>query len=167
MLSELNNKYKELTSLLIRNRITISTMESCTSGLVACLITDTEGSSEVMRGAFVTYCNEAKIMCGVPKETIDKYGVYSIETAGDMAEAAREHFATDIGIGITGTFGNPDRNNADSRPGKVCYSISYGEDLYDYELSLSEGSIRSEYKKTVAMDVAEELLKVLKNAGNH
>ena len=63
-------------------------MESCTSGLIASLITDTEGASAVMKGAYITYSNEAKVLHGVPKETIDKYGVYSYETAEDMAFSA-------------------------------------------------------------------------------
>jgi len=161
MLKDINAKYRELTERLIAKKLTIATMESCTSGLVACLITDTEGASEVMRGAFVTYCNEAKIMCGVPEDTLKNYGVYSQETADDMAEAARAHFATDIGIGITGTFGNIDPSNADSVTGKVYYAISFGEDIYEYELKLSEGLTRQEYKKTVAEDVVDELLKVI------
>jgi len=161
MLKDISGKYKSLTDLMIKRGLTIATMESCTSGLVACLITDTEGASAVMRGAFVTYCNEAKIMCGVPEETIKEFGVYSRETADDMAEAARNHFGTAIGIGITGTFGNVDLNNGDSIPGKIYYAISYGDDIYEYELVLDKGLSRREYKNIVAEDVADELMKVL------
>ena len=77
-------KYKELTLGLIRRGLTITTMESCTSGQIASLITDTEGSSAVLKGAFVTYSNEAKIMQGVPAAIIGTYGVYSAETASAM-----------------------------------------------------------------------------------
>ena len=73
-------KYTELTLGLIRRGLTITTMESCTSGQIASLITDTEGSSAVLKGAFVTYSNEAKIMQGVPAAIIGTYGVYSAET---------------------------------------------------------------------------------------
>ena len=65
--------------------MTITTMESATSGQIASLITDTEGSSAILKGAFITYCNEAKIMQGVPAEILDKYTVYSKETAEAMA----------------------------------------------------------------------------------
>lgn len=54
--------YRKLTRLLIEKKMTITTMESATSGQIASLITDTEGSSAVLKGAFVTYCNEAKMM---------------------------------------------------------------------------------------------------------
>ena len=75
------------------------------------LITDTEGSSAVLKGAFVTYCNEAKIMQGVPAEIIDRYTVYSNETAGAMAQACRKAYNANIGIGVTGTMGNVDPAN--------------------------------------------------------
>ncbi|MGN0960180.1 MAG: CinA family protein, partial [Coriobacteriales bacterium] len=51
--------YRQLTLLLIERGLSASTMESCTGGLIASLITDTEGSSAVLKGAFVTYSNEA------------------------------------------------------------------------------------------------------------
>jgi nicotinamide mononucleotide (NMN) deamidase PncC len=51
--------------MLIKKHLTVSTMESATSGQIASLITDTEGSSAVLKGAFITYCNEAKIMQGL------------------------------------------------------------------------------------------------------
>ena len=90
-------KYTELTLGLIRRGLTITTMESCTSGQIASLITDTEGSSAVLKGAFVTYSNEAKIMQGVPAAIIGTYGVYSAETAAAMAEACRAVYGADIG----------------------------------------------------------------------
>ena len=49
--------YARLTKLLIERKMTITTMESCTAGQIASLVTDTEGSSAVLKGAFVTYCN--------------------------------------------------------------------------------------------------------------
>ena len=122
--SEVHRKYKHLTKKLIETRQTITTMESCTSGQIASLITDTEGSSAVLKGAYITYSNEAKIKQGVPKETIDTYGIYSAETAEAMAVACRTSFKADIGIGVTGSFGNADPNNPDSVPGEVFFAIA-------------------------------------------
>ena len=60
--SEIRKDYENLTKQLIERNLTITTMESATSGQIASLITDTEGSSAVLKGAFITYSNEAKIM---------------------------------------------------------------------------------------------------------
>ncbi|MCR4869264.1 MAG: CinA family protein [Lachnospiraceae bacterium] len=117
-------KYETLTKALITNHITISTMESCTSGSIASLITDTEGASAVFEGSFVTYSNQAKIMCGVPSSIIDTYGVYSSQTAEAMALCALIAFQTDVAVGVTGSFGNIDPANEDSVPGHVYYSIA-------------------------------------------
>ena len=61
---------------LIDTHTTVSTMESCTSGMIASTITDTEGASAIFPGGYVTYLNETKIFIGVEEEIIRKYGVY-------------------------------------------------------------------------------------------
>ena len=73
--AEVREKYRRLTLRLIEAGTTVTTMESCTSGQVISLITDTEGSSAVVKGAFVTYDNEAKVQQGVPADIIGHYGV--------------------------------------------------------------------------------------------
>ena len=110
---------RSLTKLLIQKNMTISTMESATAGQIVSLITDTEGASAIIKGAFVTYCNEAKIMQGVPSEVIDKYTVYSKETAIAMAEACSKAYKSDIGIGVTGTMGNVDPFNKEANIKKL------------------------------------------------
>lgn len=139
-------KYEELTKYLIAEGITITTMESCTAGQIASLITDTEGSSAVFKGAFVTYSNEAKIAQGVPGETIEKYGVYSAETASAMAKACKDAMQADIGIGVTGSFGNVDPNNADSKPGEVYFAIADKNGVGSYHYILPEQPSRLAYK---------------------
>ena len=57
---ELSRKLSEIDRLiryLITTHTTISTMESCTSGLIASMITDTEGASAIFPGGYVTYLN--------------------------------------------------------------------------------------------------------------
>ena len=53
---------------LIEKQTTISTMESCTSGLIASMITDTEGASAIFPGGYVTYSNETKMLVGVDEQ---------------------------------------------------------------------------------------------------
>ena len=66
----------DIVKKLIDTHTTISTMESCTSGLIASMITDTEGASAIFPGGFVTYLNETKILIGVDAEVIEQYGVF-------------------------------------------------------------------------------------------
>lgn len=151
-------KYERFTKALIEQGVTVTTMESCTSGQIVSLITDTEGASAVVRGAFVTYCNEAKIMQGVPTEVIDACGVYSAQTAVAMAEACRGTYAADIGIGVTGSFGNVDPNNAGSVPGEVFFAIATGDGTAAYHCAVPAQPSRLAYKLYMAEVVVDRLL---------
>ena len=71
---------------LIELNKTISTMESCTGGGIANAITNIPDASKVIKFSAVTYSNEYKIKMGVSSELIDKYSVYSIEVAREMAK---------------------------------------------------------------------------------
>ena len=154
-------KYETLTKALIANHITISTMESCTSGSIASLITDTEGASAVFEGSFVTYSNQAKIMCGVPSSIIDTYGVYSSQTAEAMALCALNAFQTDVAVGVTGSFGNIDPANKDSVPGHIYYAIASKKETRTYSIVLGSLPSRYEYKKALADVIADELLRLI------
>lgn len=159
---EVRAKYARLTRLLIERALTITTMESATAGQIASLITDTEGSSAVLRGAFVTYCNEAKVACGVPASVIEEHGVYSNETASAMALACRKAYRADIGIGVTGTMGNVDPANGDSIPGQVHFALALGEagsepDVAAFCFDIEPQATRLAYKLAVAELVADEL----------
>lgn len=159
---DIRENYHKLTQLLISRHLTITTMESATSGQIASLITDTEGSSAVLKGAFVTYCNEAKIMQGIPAEIIDKYTVYSKETAGAMAKACRKAYNANIGIGVTGTMGNVDPANPNaSVPGQVYFAIDIDGDVEAYYVEIPVQPTRLAYKLAVAEEIYEELVKRL------
>lgn len=157
--SVIRKDYEKLTKLLIEKHMTITTMESATAGQLASLITDTEGSSAVLKGAFVTYCNEAKIMQGVPKEIIDRYTVYSKETAEAMAEACIKAYQADIGIGVTGTMGNVDPDNqASSVPGQVYFAIGIEGNMKSYYVELEPQPTRLAYKLAVAKEIYDVLM---------
>lgn len=92
-------------NLLRQKGLTLATMESCTGGQLADLITDVAGSSDYFKGGLVSYSNEMKGLFGVNTELIRQHGAVSPEVAGDMARAVRDKLGSDIGIGITGVAG--------------------------------------------------------------
>ena len=156
--TEVRKKYQIITETLISKNITITMMESCTSGLIASLITDTEGSSAIIKGAYVTYSNEAKILNGVPEDVIKTYGVYSRETASAMAEVSKEKYKADLGIGVTGSFGNIDPNNSDSVPGEVYFAIADKDETETYHCQIPLQNSRFGYKLFMADLIADKLL---------
>ena len=153
--------YGELVKILIARKLSIATMESCTGGQIASLLTDTEGSSEVFKGGFVTYRNEAKTLNGVPESVIDKFGVYSSVTAAFMAEACKKKLGSTIGIGITGSFGNTDPNSSDSVPGEVYFAISDPCATRCYHCTVPAQGSRLSYKLYMAGVVAAKLFLIL------
>ncbi len=147
---------------LICSGITVSVMESCTGGLFASGITDTQGASEIFLGSFVTYSNEAKKRNGVFADIIERYGVYSSETAAAMAEACRDFYHADIGVGITGSTGNADPCNADSVPGEVFYAILWNEKKVIRHLKMETADLsRREMKERIVEHAAESLAGIL------
>jgi nicotinamide-nucleotide amidase len=84
----------------------LAAAESCTGGLIAAILTEVPGSSDVFERGFVTYSNEAKIeMLGVPAEVIAQHGAVSEAVARAMAEGALVHSRADIAISVTGVAG--------------------------------------------------------------
>ena len=84
----------------------ISTVESCTGGLVAGLLTEIAGSSDVVDRGFVTYSNAAKIQSvGVSEQLIATHGAVSEPVAIAMAEGGLRHSQADLCVALTGVAG--------------------------------------------------------------
>ena len=133
--------------LLMERGLTLATMESCTGGLLANLLTDVPGSSNAFRGGLVSYATDLKIRWGVPHEIVDHYGVISSETALAMARGARSYLNTDVGVGITGVAG-PDEQEGKS-VGTVHIAIASGERTSDTTQHFR--GVRSEIKWRAAI----------------
>lgn len=158
--NECARQYRLLTERLIADGLTVATMESCTAGGIVSLLTDTEGSSAVVRGGIVAYCNEAKTTFGVPEETIARFGVYSEETALAMADACRKRLGAEIGIGVTGSYANRDPNNADSVPGTVFYAVKCGKTERVCRVEV-RSALRRDAKTETALQIAKTLSETL------
>ncbi len=154
---------EEIVKILTEKGLTISTMESCTGGGVVDAITSIPGASEVLKFSAVTYSNEFKIKMGVSKEIIDKYSVYSMEVAREMAKCISEFALSDIGIGITGKLKKVDPYNDAGADDQVFISIYYNKQNYDYSIEVTHDD-RKESKKEVIDKITSELLNILKAA---
>ncbi len=85
---------------------TLATAESCTGGMVATRLTSVPGSSDVFLGSIVSYANEVKESeLGVPRETLERYGAVSEETAAAMSAGVRRRLDADVAVSVTGIAG--------------------------------------------------------------
>jgi len=142
----------EIVNYLIDHKITISTMESCTGGLLASLITDVSGASQILKFSAVTYSTEYKIKMGVSEEVINKYSVYSKETAREMAYNISKFSNSDIGVGITGRLAS---NIQEEKSVDICIYDKIN-DKYYYVYKLLEKNNRYDNK----LEVIEEFIKL-------
>lgn len=85
---------------------TLATAESCTGGLIAKMITDVAGSSDVFWGGFVTYSNDAKMrLLDIPSEVIELHGAVSGDTVRAMARGAMKFARTGGAVAVSGVAG--------------------------------------------------------------
>ena len=145
---------KKIVEKLKSNNKTIAFMESCTGGFLANAITNISGASDVLKVSLVTYSSEYKIKFGVDKNIIEKYTVYSKETANEMAKKVAEFAKSNIGIGVTGEMGNT-KNQAP----KVYYSIYLADEnkLISKVVDVN-GDTRLEMKANVANSIFADVL---------
>ena len=158
-----NDKLEQvIADLLIQNNLTVSTAESCTSGLLASRLTDVPGSSQYFKGGSVCYSNELKINdIGVDKDLIEKYGAVSEEVAESLAKNIAKKNNTDIGIGITGIAG-PDGGTEKKPVGLVFVGIFYKNNLYIKRYNLTPDRITNrELTVTLCLN---EIRKILRNS---
>ena len=154
--------FRDLVNKLIDCNITISTMESCTGGGVANAITNIEGASEVIKFSAVTYSNEFKIKMGVNADVIDKFSVYSMETAHEMSKAICEFAGSTYGVGVTGKLNRVDKNNLHGDDSTVYISIydSINNRFCDSVINAIKNN-RKENKDLVIEEVINILLEIL------
>lgn len=123
--------------VLCEKRLTISTAESCTGGMVAETLISFAGISEVFKEGVITYSNEAKVKrIGVKEETLKEYGAVSEETAKEMAEGVATLANTNIAISTTGIAG-PGGGTEDKPVGLVYVGIYINGETIVEKLNLN------------------------------
>ena len=153
---------KVVEKLIALNK-TIATMESCTGGAIANAITNIPGSSEVFHFGAVTYSNDYKVKMGVPKDVIDTYSVYSMETAIEMSKAISSFAESNYGIGITGKLNRSDPNNpcGDDNTVYICIDDRDNDKFYKEKMTVNKES-RALNKDYIIDKIIMMLLDIIK-----
>ena len=110
---------KAVVDLLLANKLTVATVESCTGGLLAARLINVPGVSEVFKSGHITYSNKAKRkILGIKKSTLDKNGAVSEIVAKEMAKGASLVSKADVTVSVTGIAG-PDGGTQEKPVGLV------------------------------------------------
>ncbi len=143
-----------VVALLKKHKLTMTTAESCTGGLLSGRLVNVPGVSDVFKQGFVTYSDKAKRkMLGVNKSTLKEHGAVSEETVKEMAKGGVFAAGSDICIAISGIAG-PD-GGTDEKPVGTVYMGCYINDkvwVKKYHFMGSREKIR-EYAVVRALDL--------------
>jgi len=152
--------YQKLIKILKEKKLTISTAESCTGGLIAKLITDVAGSSEVFIGGVISYSNEMKMnWLGVKQETLIMYGAVSEQTIKEMLNGIIKQTGSDIAVAVSGIAG-PTGGSPEKPVGTVFIGVAFRNNKVVKKFLL-EGS-----REQVRMESAMKALKMIRNVLN-
>jgi len=118
-----------LVRKLIKKKLKISFVESCTGGMLASKITSVSSASKVFNLGLVTYSDQSKIrILKVNKFTIKKYGAVSAECCEEMVKKLAKISRAHINVSITGIAGP--KGGTKSKPvGLVYIGFSKGKKI--------------------------------------
>ncbi|MGP1271868.1 MAG: competence/damage-inducible protein A [Phycisphaerales bacterium] len=102
----------------------VTTVESCTGGMIAAAITSVPGSSAVLDRAVVTYANSVKVgLAGVDPAVLDTDGAVSRRCVEQMAAGGLVRSGADYAIAVSGIAG-PDGGSSDKPVGTVWIALA-------------------------------------------
>ena len=121
---------KSIIKKLIKKKITISFVESCTGGLLASTVTSVDGSSKIFSLGLVTYSNQSKIkILNVNKNIIKKYGAVSQECCKAMVVNLSKMSKSHLCVSVTGIAGP--KGGSKSKPvGLVFIGVKKGSKIH-------------------------------------
>lgn len=118
------NQEERVVELLAQKKMTVTTAESCTGGMIAGTLINVPGASDVINEGYITYSNEAKErLVGVNRQTLIQYGAVSEQTAREMAEGAAFSAGADAALSATGIAGP--MGGTDEKPVGLVYIGCY------------------------------------------
>lgn len=146
---------------LIKNRLTIATAESFTSGRISKELSSLSGSSEYFVGGVTTYSTQQKInLLKVPETLINQYGVANKEVAEAMAKGALKLFNSDISVATTGVAG-PNKDDFGTEVGNAYVAIATKQKVESHHI-FYENLERKEFSDKISDIAIDQLYKFLK-----
>ena len=152
---------KSLVKTLIKKKLKISVVESCTGGLLASSITSFSGASKVFNLGLITYSNQTKIkFLRVKKNIIMKYGAVSHECCLAMVNNLSKISKANINVSITGIAG-PNGGTKQKPVGLVFIGVKKGNKV-QINKCLFKGKKRSSIQKSTVRKALSLVLRFTK-----
>jgi len=112
----------QLSEILLTNKLTVATAESCTGGGVAHALTSIPGCSAWFELGMVTYSNRMKeCFLGVKPSLLSEFGAVSEAVVEAMLAGLLEQSQANIGVAVSGIAG-PGGGTLEKPVGTVCFA---------------------------------------------
>lgn len=119
------NYAEKAVKLLNEKHLKITTAESCTGGLIAKMITDVSGASNVFDCGIVSYSNSIKSsVLGVSEDTLNQFGAVSEQTVREMVLGAIKVAKADVAVAVSGIAG-PLSDSTNKPVGLIWIAVYY------------------------------------------
>ncbi len=149
---------------LKERKMTLSTAESCTAGIISKRITDIPGSSRVFEMGAATYSSNKKSdMLGVSEKIIQRYGAVSPEAAAAMAVGARRLAGSTLAVSTTGIAG-PGGGTPLKPVGLVYIALADKENVWIRKTLIQKPGMDRDYVRQVAATTALNLVRMYINS---
>jgi nicotinamide-nucleotide amidase len=150
---------KVVASLLLLQKKTMCTAESCTGGYISHLITSMAGSSAYYKGSVISYSNEVKQnLLGVQETTLQTEGAVSEETVKQMVSGALQALKTDYALAVSGIMG-PDGGSDEKPVGTVWMAAGNAQHTVTQKLHFRFDRARNiQLTATAAFNLLRKLL---------
>lgn len=129
--------------ILIAQKATVGTVESCTGGEISKEIVKIPGSSAYYNGSLISYSNELKInLVGVNASSIQNFGAVSEQVVTEMATNGRKILNVDYCIATSGVAGPT--GGSDEKPvGTVWICVAGPDAVYAKKFNFGDDRARN------------------------
>ncbi len=141
-------------NLLMKQRKTLATAESCTGGDIARTIVSVPGSSKYFIGSVIAYSDNIKInTLGVKPDIIENEGAVSESVVHGMALGIQRSFGADYAIAVSGIAG-PGGGTEDKPVGTTWIAIGIPGSVSTYKFTFGNERDRNIHRATMtALDL--------------
>lgn len=122
--SHLLIKSRELAQLLLKQKRSVATAESCTGGFLSAVLTEVPGCSKWFKGGWITYSDGLKTSeLEVDAAVLAEFGAVSGEVAEAMAQGALRRSQAQYSVALSGVAG-PDGGTDEKPVGTVWIAVA-------------------------------------------
>ena len=148
MWRKINQESEKLYFNCIKKKLTITTAESCTGGMISSAIVHINGSSKIFKSSVIVYSNDMKNkLLMIPNDLITKNGAVSEVIAFNMAKNSLKILNADLSIAVTGIAG-PTGGSVDKPVGLVWIGIGTKEKIITNKYQFNGSRLKIRQKTT-------------------